>query len=1585
MARTIRRQPFSVSTDKSSHPNPSMFVQGEFKGIVYNDNAVNVDAQTFADANNVYIDDDGILVSRPPIKLYETTACIVDQFAIGSYILRLTRIPIYITTDDDGETVYNIAERPNEHNQDDLYFLFDISCASHNTISGTVNDMPVTAGCQWIIPVSSIGWEFIPAVTCAQIEDKIFIWFAGIDFVAFNTTGAMTTSGNRYLYFESGQKYLYYPIHKLVVNGIESELETKNFLTDVYRKRHIYSAVSSVNFEHLTGKIMRVGLTSEMTSDTSAHLYDIVMQEHQDKMLVYPYSSLGGNYHVDVVQTPRATVVMRYGTTTGVIEVSFDGKFFRPTPTLAGIVGLPLLTRDGLWVVAFTTKGLAKCKLAAQETIDFMNDSDVFTWVIEPYMRNALYNGFPCSTTAIDTTFMPSGYFETIDNFAYIFKTPSVTPGFSGNIEYLYTEWLNGANNTVWSHKLLVSPSPDGSLFTNMIPDAGAKIHFRYVAPTANHQDIGAAISILPDYLIEYNDNAELFRTDMVTLNYFFKQEDANIGRVLSNNDAVLITEMLGNVPQTNENTFSSRLHRVSSSGKEPIYDDAAIRSNDVVLDVRDIPLDASDAKQYSADVSYNVGDLVHNSKNVLFRCRRATKGNGPPEDAVDGAWSGNDYWQLLAHPYTANTVALKNPYLFLDVIENNETVQCYAAVTWKVLHLLMGGRYRIEKIDGSFTTIAQMDRVHLSALDVSVHYSADELERLFGGLTLRKVADDSVFRYDGWDVIGSVTINTSAADYTGHTIILGLNDTANINKSLPISLAAPVTVGGATYTMRSFYSPCADIDVQILAPTISSESIVYDIIFAYNTVAANDTGTIVLGCIMSVSFDSVKNTASAKVSVDTKMARRFKIAQNERNVLTDKYSFIDGEYISLPDNGKLNAFVPSTERENLKNNDTAVLITSASNGTASGYMGSVHKVNSKFDETVSGIIESGNLIAFTLNADGISANDYLTPLFSLAEDGSLVGRSPFYYAETVTLNSSGSVIGVKGGELKIGTIVRFRAYDKDITLPIGHPGNPYTDKSYTLKPWTYPAAPADWTVGNEWPWNNIPVPMLVESDGLVRSWTAGDALPTGSVIITGSLNVIRRIQPICMNTSGVWYSIDGNLWTSSLSSESILELDEYINVTTKSTLDDNGNIVSKTMVGSINTAVPTAHAVMNEHYLSYEYKGKYLLEVTQMKKDEDKLLTDRGTDRLLYLPERNEQSFSNAITALHPLSDTEIGIFTKDEVWYVSSTVLSDGTVAYTRPIKSKIPVGLRKGDEVVTLLDGQALVFPTVRGLVALAPQDFIATTEKTLTYLSDAILPEYLKFYSDYVENATTISYGEDIKYYPFVKLKVYRHWLLMYKYYDRTIFAFDTRSGSWWKWTTPYPIKSMMTTSRLYLLMQVDFSPISQPYAVVTPPDKIPYLGLNFIFADKEIESLSYIDDVLVDTINGEISYVDETIDIRRIIHKASPIIDWHISSQNLHFGQINNYKDIKGIVLNVGGDKPVNIKLHTKAYRDLQHPIYSECIEANVAEFRNIVKRLNVMRVTDFKYQLENDASVSNPHQFKLNSLSIKYETKGGIR
>jgi hypothetical protein len=1160
MAKTLNRQPYSVSTSSSNYPKQYSFVQAEFKGICDNSNDIVVNQQAFADAKNVYVNESGLLVSRAPFKFDGDEAFIVEEWSFDEYRLRLQCIEKKINDDD--------------------CFLFVLRCVSHTlSVTGDTDKFPYYT---WRIPKSYLVTpNAVPKTMCFQVEDKVFIWFAGISFIAFNTNGPTP-------YFEDANKYLYLPILKQVVNGIESDLETENFLTDSHRVRYHHSIVSGINFSDMIDKDLRVSYTNANATNGSEYLYDMKVQSSlQSLSIIYPKGPIGADNIIDFVHTDRGDVYLRYDIITHAIALSYDGRLFANVPFLPDIIAQPCLTKDGYDIMAFTANGLAK----------YVIEDGV--WYVETYaaMAPEQYHTRKLATT-------PNGYFARDDLFVYIYD------------EYLYLKYKDDYSFISLAN-YSISADMCGQLY---IKD--------YIA----------------DEAVEGCTNDVVFvciAGELLTrLWLFLGQSDGNM--------ALMSTYFCDMFPVKH---------------------------------------------------GYKISDIcIHNIKAPL------------------------------------STATYPLPTLTLKRVSYNYPNETYCEYTW-VIDLSTGDR------TFDFTSSDVYDKKLISPNDLPICASTD------GVLVL---TSQGVF-------------NTGERVYSKHG--------------------------------TEIYKHTSRLDFPVLK-------------------------------------------------------------QNE--LLTN------GDKIQVGD-----------------------------------LSGRICKVDEYALYLEKGPIKSGDnvtVLSYSVLADPQPCHtdiDYL-----------LKGKR--YVIEKVD--------GNKGDSIYDGDAIKLSPYDGSNTVSYGSDSHYYFPYGST----------------------RVVVP-----------------LPTTSV--NGTLTKIAQIIPKGISTNGVLLQTDGTLWTSHLDESTSLYLDEYINAK-----KDDG-----TLYVNNNLIVPDHVATMGEHYLAFNnIDNQNVLETTQTKRDIEDLYEGNNADFLLYLPKRNEQRFIGKITALHPLSDTQLGIFTAEAVWYVSKVTLDDATIAYTTATKSRIPLGCRNGDTVITALDGQAILFPTQRGITAMAPQDFIATTEKSLSYLSDTIQKLYFDFFKNDVLNI-----AQDIK--PMIKSAIYKYWVLFYKYMDRQILLLDTRNATWWTITTPYPIKDVNTNTRLYLLLQID--------AKDTSVGGVPYL-----FADlEEFDNLSYTDDIINDTWNGDYDVVKHKIlNDRRVLHYAKSDIDWSIVSQKLHLNQPNNYKSIKGIYLNLQGTQSGEFSICTKAYRDMYNPTKEASIIVNTEEIGTFVYRLNVMHAAFFQYTLKRDTAQC---QLRLNSLTIKYETKESIR
>ena len=341
---------------------------------------------------------------------------------------------------------------------------------------------------------------------------------------------------------------------------------------------------------------------------------------------------------------------------------------------------------------------------------------------------------------------------------------------------------------------------------------------------------------------------------------------------------------------------------------------------------------------------------------------------------------------------------------------------------------------------------------------------------------------------------------------------------------------------------------------------------------------------------------------------------------RNGESVVTDKYLFADNVITLLPQNGELSHVVQDKERLLASNDEMLLTLTE---DTFVKLDRGIHKLTVGGGALAYGNIQSGDTISYTTGAVYKAAH--------LAGDKFIINKIVWGSPDFV----------VESGFIKSGDLVRLESTSEN-----------------------YPDAPTGYWDGT-WPWfASIQRPIYPKADGTIRVWGYPDPLPTGPICLYGRVGLARRVTPVSIDSNGVWYNIDGTLWTSQLSSGNLLELDEYINAEIK----DGVRVVD------LCPDIPDYFATLNEHYFSFTTKkeGHNLLEITSNRKDVNKIFSEKGTDLLLYLPERNEQKFANKITNLHPLSEEDMGVFTDNEIWYVK-TVISADRLSYRNAIKSK------------------------------------------------------------------------------------------------------------------------------------------------------------------------------------------------------------------------------------------------------------------------------------------------------------------------
>lgn len=327
----------------------------------------------------------------------------------------------------------------------------------------------------------------------------------------------------------------------------------------------------------------------------------------------------------------------------------------------------------------------------------------------------------------------------------------------------------------------------------------------------------------------------------------------------------------------------------------------------------------------------------------------------------------------------------------------------------------------------------------------------------------------------------------------------------------------------------------------------------------------------------------------------------------------------------------------------------------------------------------------------------------------------------------------------------------------------------------------------------------------------------------------------------------------------------------------------------------------------------------------------------------MLYYPEINTKTFDYDITNLHPISSTEVAIFTEDNIYYCS---YNDNIGTYTY-YKSKIPLGCEEGTDIITTFDSKYTIFTTKRGLVAMAYQDFISSTEQALTFLSDTIFDMFDKWHTKPV------------------KLCIYKYWICCYTYENDTCFIYDLRTSSWWRW-------KLENGNLLYNVYVYN----NKPNVSVKGKGK----GTS---------------NNLLDT--SDVDYYDD------VYNAGKNNISWFIKSQKLHLNAVNYTKHIISIILNTvndgtleNNDRQIILKVNNyrnkvsigKNIANLNNE--SDTMSFTVDYVRTFVKKLNYYNVNEIEYTLsdfasENGTIIMTAKPLSLSCITIKYRITNEVK
>lgn len=270
MGRTINRNPLSVDVKSLDE---QYFNFAEFHGINSNKNYITIDQQSFEDAENVYVDQNGQLSTRPVTKrinILPITEHVVD-------IVKINNLTIYHTFD--GNKYYLRFKYKNEWyvNPDNIIIESQIKVINMDS--------------RYIVfmPTNIIGFQYN-----YELENR-FDWYNTDDLI-------------------------YVPITRIIPGGDNLTVESKNILTDKEIVKYIFESNIPINTQYINGKDVVIEIGDEK--------FTINFKQNNQIIFTKPINNL--SYDVDVITASKndLPVYLAYKHESDRCYLSYDADIF---------------------------------------------------------------------------------------------------------------------------------------------------------------------------------------------------------------------------------------------------------------------------------------------------------------------------------------------------------------------------------------------------------------------------------------------------------------------------------------------------------------------------------------------------------------------------------------------------------------------------------------------------------------------------------------------------------------------------------------------------------------------------------------------------------------------------------------------------------------------------------------------------------------------------------------------------------------------------------------------------------------------------------------------------------------------------------------------------------------------------------------------------------------------------------------------------------------------------------------------------------------------------------------------------------
>ena len=290
---------------------------------------------------------------------------------------------------------------------------------------------------------------------------------------------------------------------------------------------------------------------------------------------------------------------------------------------------------------------------------------------------------------------------------------------------------------------------------------------------------------------------------------------------------------------------------------------------------------------------------------------------------------------------------------------------------------------------------------------------------------------------------------------------------------------------------------------------------------------------------------------------------------------------------------------------------------------------------------------------------------------------------------------------------------------------------------------------------------------------GMAPNYEYSDADYTNSSFPTFENDDFDYLRPLVITSYNPIYFvvINNKLYTNKITSSTQIVF-EY-------KTDGNNNYFTK---------VPTLTYSNDELYLAFDNK----LYITQ------NVRTDGQVK--LFLSKDSYHTFNSRISAFATISNTELGIFLESGVNICTRRADENLGIVYTYD-RTKLTLGIREGDSVVNTIDGAYTIFPTARGLAIMGGQEYMATTEQSLTFISNTIEDLWKVFYL----SSTAIKIIQKGSY--LFIINGMKEYLML-----------DLRKMSWWRFEVPVNVKNMITNQIDLFIISDTLYKFSDEYSV-----------------------------------------------------------------------------------------------------------------------------------------------------------------------